>query len=66
MTKETKCLDFLNETIYRNDFGCRLCKEMNWECPFGTDIEEDQDPEGIICRDFLRKHISAALKNELS
>ena len=37
---------------------------MNWECPFDTDIEEDQDPEGTICRDFLREHISAVFSFE--
>jgi len=63
MAKEKKCFDFLNETIYRNTYGCDLCTLMHWECP---DIEENQDPEGIICRNFLREHIAAALKSELS
>jgi hypothetical protein len=39
---------------------------MNWECPFNPDVEENQEPEGTICRNFLREHIAAALKTELS
>ena len=68
MAKETKCFDFLSETIYRNscDSACSLCTLMHWDCPFNPDVEENQDPDGTICRDFLREHISAALKNELS
>ena len=65
MTKETKCFDFLNETIYRNSYCCDLCSKMGWKCPFNPDIQEDQDPEGTVCRNFLREHITAALKNEL-
>ena len=38
MAKETKCLDFLNETIYRNDFGCRLCKAKEIIEEVGEDI----------------------------
>ena len=66
MAKVIKCFDFLNETIYRNTYGCELCSLMNQECPFNPDVEENQEPEGTICRNFLREHIAAALKTELS
>ena len=40
--------------------------EKHIECPFNPDVEENQDPEGTICRNFLREQIAAVLKTELS
>lgn len=62
---EIKCFDFINHVIYRNSFGCDLCRMMGWKCPFNQKIDRDQDPDGTICQGFLRENISSALKKEL-
>ena len=62
---ETKCLDFLLEKIYRNDYGCELCAAMGWKCPFSPDADTDQDSDGTVCRNFLRENIQKNLAQEL-
>ncbi len=64
--KESKTLNFLLDIAYGNTFGCDLCRVMGWKCPFDPNIDEDQDPEGTICRNFLQEQAEKAIKEDFS
>ena len=58
-------IDYLVETIFRNGLGRKMCHELKWGCPFNPGIEGDQDPNGTICKNFLREHLKADLEDSL-
>lgn len=58
-----KTFDYIFEKLYRT-VDCDLCKDLGFNCPFSPDIDEDQDPDGTICKNFVKSNLEKNLKNE--
>ena len=60
---EKNVIDVIVDRMYERD-SCYICKTMGWKCPFNDNVsdDKDQDPDGSICKNFVKSHILDNIK----